>query len=228
MVDPIEELTEEQILSDISKLSQSIPNESVVTMSHINDLRSFYVLPKCKQTDEYLKKLCNDLNAYGSSIESVNEFPSQRTVMLAKVNDQFYRIAILKVRSKFHPINVFFMDHGKKCEVSLYQLYNISDDLRQRKVFLNKIVLHGVSVNESNKYHERFLQALDTDTKLVLMYDNDAQEECFLYFMNDNISINQRINRINQLHNENRFENYDILPEISLTTKSIFFYVRNL
>lgn len=213
----------------MSIFAKVIPSNSRVFITHVIDHRSMYVRENSNEVEEYLLTLFVDLDRYGESAEPSSELPAHGEIMLATIDNEYYRVVILKVKSKNNKIDVFFMDFGNTGRLWLCQLSRLSDELKLRKPMINKITLKDVNATADgvNDYQLKTVQRIhESEMKLVLKYDeeNGSPSESVLHFLFEPITLNEKLNRLNKI---GKAENdaHDAFKQLTLSELPVSLYV---
>lgn len=190
---------------------KSIPNHSNVHITSIENHKTVFVRPSFASADEHLCQLFDDIDHEGEcNFHPLSDLPKCGGIYLADFEEEFYRVFVLAATSRNHKIDVFFVDFGNTECVWLNQLSELSDELKQRAILLNKIHLANVPEITFSDNPMRFLNHLyEEEVELTLIFDEKAVQEgrkgkcrmgpkiCHLKFVDEELTVNHKLVRLN-------------------------------
>lgn len=192
--------------------AQSIPNYTNVCITSIVNHKTVFVRPSFASANEFMCQLFDDIDHEGKlNFRPLNELPKCGGIYLVNFEDEFYRVYVLAATSRNHKIDIFFVDFGNIDGVWLSQLSELSDELTQRSILLNRICLAHVPEITFNDNPLRFLNQLcDDEVEMTLIIDqkatrgSDKRESyrmmpkfCHLQFANEVLTVNRKLIRLN-------------------------------
>lgn len=193
--------------------AKSIPNRTNVCITSIVNHKILFVRPSFAAADKHLCQLFDDIDLYGEcNFRPLDALPKCGGIYLADFDDEFYRVYVLAASSRNFKIDVFFVDFGITDSVWLNQLSELSDELKQRSILLNKIYLANVPEITFNDNPMRFLNQLyEDEVEFSLICDETAMldwsdgerrmvpKRCHLKFVNEELTVNRKLIRLNSI-----------------------------